>query len=373
MSQKITIQDLMESGVHFGHQVKRWNPKMKNYVYGTRNGISIIDLTKTMRSLAEACNFLQTTVYNGGNILFVGTKRQAQEIVKQAAENSGMYYVSERWLGGTLTNNTTIRQSINRMYTIDKKMENEGSKMTKKELASLNRKSNKLHRNLDGISSMKRLPSALVVVDTCKEEIAVKEARKLKIPIIAIVDTNGNPEEVEYPIPGNDDAIRSIRIMTSVLSDSITVAAELYRVKAAEEKAERAKRKAVEDAEKAKRREEKKQQQRAAKKPAAKKPFEKKEAKPFEKKAEPKIAVKEEVKPVAKKAEPKTAVKEEAKPVAKKAEPKTAVKEEAKPVAKKTETAKPAVAKKETKPVEKKAEAKKAEPKAAVKEEKKAE
>jgi len=262
MSQKITIQDLMESGVHFGHQVKRWNPKMKNYVYGTRNGISIIDLTKTMRNLAEACNFLQTTVYNGGNILFVGTKRQAQEIVKQAAESSGMYYVSERWLGGTLTNNSTIRKSINRMYTIDKKMEDEGSKMTKKELASLNRKSNKLHRNLDGISSMKRLPAAIVIVDICNEEIAMKEARKLNIPIIAIVDTNGNPDNAEYPIPGNDDAIRSIRIMTSVLSDSITVAAELYRAKAAEEKAERAKKKAAEDAEKAKKREEKKQQQR---------------------------------------------------------------------------------------------------------------
>ena len=348
MSQKITIQDLMESGVHFGHQVKRWNPKMKNYVYGTRNGISIIDLTKTMRNLAEACNFLQTTVYNGGNILFVGTKRQAQEIVKQAAESSGMYYVSERWLGGTLTNNSTIRKSINRMYTIDKKMEDEGSKMTKKELASLNRKSNKLHRNLDGISSMKRLPAAIVIVDICNEEIAMKEARKLNIPIIAIVDTNGNPDNAEYPIPGNDDAIRSIRIMTSVLSDSITVAAELYRAKAAEEKAERAKKKAAEDAEKAKKREEKKQQQRSKKHTAGpKKPFTKPEAKSET------APIKEVKKAATKKAEtPKaTEVKKEAKVEVKKTEtPKTTeVKKEAKAEVKKTEAPKAAEVKKEAK------------------------
>ena len=190
MSGKVTIQDLMECGVHFGHQVKRWNPKMKGYVYGVRNGISIIDLTKTMHQLSDACNFLQGLVYKGGNILFVGTKRQAQEIVKHAAEKTGMYYISERWLGGTLTNNATIRKSISRMRSIDRIIEKGSSSMTKKELASLSRKGEKLHRNLDGISEMRKLPAALVIVDTCNESIAVKEAIKLKIPIVAVIDTN---------------------------------------------------------------------------------------------------------------------------------------------------------------------------------------
>ncbi len=307
MSGKVTIQDLMECGVHFGHQVKRWNPKMKEYVYGVRNGIYIIDLAQTMHQLADACNFLQGVVYKGGNVLFVGTKRQAQEIVKQAAEKSGMYYVSERWLGGTLTNNATIRKSVNRMRTIDKTIEKSSNSMTKKELASLNRKGEKLHRNLDGISEMKKLPAALVIVDTCHEGIAVKEAKKLRIPIVAIVDTNGNPEDVEYPIPGNDDAIRSIKVITNVIGDSISVAAELYRAKAAEEKAEKAKKRA-EEVEKAKKLKEEKKA--AKKRPAPKR-------KPAPKKAEPKAekteAAPAEKKAPAKKVEPKAEVKEEAK------------------------------------------------------------
>ena len=352
MSGKVTIQDLMECGVHFGHQVKRWNPKMKEYVYGVRNGISIIDLTKTMHQLADSCNFLQGLVYKGGDILFVGTKRQAQEIVKQAAEKSDMYYVSERWLGGTLTNNATIRKSINRMRSIDRTIEKESSSMTKKEIASLTRKSEKLHRNLDGISEMRRLPAALVIVDTCNESIAVKEARNLKIPIVAIVDTNGNPEDVDYPVPGNDDAIRSIKIMTNVISDSIAVAAELYRVKAAEEKAERVKRQA-EEAEKAKKLREEKRAKKAAPRPENRKP-----APIPASKAKEEVASKVELKVETKLAEPKvkeeSTIKVEAKAKTPKAEEKAEATKTAAPAAK----AKKPVAKK---PAAKKAPAKKAE------------
>ncbi len=260
MTQKITVQDLLEAGVHFGHQLKRWNPKMKNYVYGVRNGIHIIDITKTMYQLADAARFLQSVAMNGGDILFVGTKRQAQEIVKQAAQNAGMFHISERWLGGLLTNNATIRKSINRMNSIQREIDDTTSRLNKKEISSLTRKLEKLHNNLDGISEMKKLPAAIVVVDICNEDIAVKEAKKLKIPIVGIVDTNGNPDEVDFAIPGNDDAIRSIRILISVLSDAVAVAADVYRKKTAEEKIERAKKKAEEDAEKEKVREEKKQQ-----------------------------------------------------------------------------------------------------------------
>ncbi len=246
MAEKVTIQHLLEAGCHFGHQVKRWNPKMKDYVYGVKSGIYIIELTKTMRLLAEACNYLQHNVNNGGEILFVGTKRQAQEIVKEAAAKSGMHFVAERWLGGTLTNNATIRRSISRMREIDGIMTSKGEHMSKKELSSLKRQSERLHRNLDGISNLKKLPSALVVVDVCNEDIAVREARKLKIPIVGIVDTNGDPELVDYPIPANDDAIRSIKIIIDVLVGSIAVAADLYRKRWAEEQAANAARKAEE-------------------------------------------------------------------------------------------------------------------------------
>ena len=350
MSGKVTIQDLMECGVHFGHQVKRWNPKMKEYVYGVRNGIYIIDLTKTMHQLADACNFLQGLVYKGGDILFVGTKRQAQEIVKQSAEKSGMYYISERWLGGTLTNNATIRKSINRMRSIDRTIEKESSSMTKKELAALNRKGEKLHRNLDGISEMRKLPAALVIVDTHNESIAVKEAQKLKIPIVAIVDTNGNPEDADYPIPGNDDAIRSIKIMTSVISDSVAVAAELYRVKAAEEREEKAKKRA-EDAEKAK----KLKEEKKVNKIAAKKSEHKKETP----RVEPKIQ-KEKLKTttvVAPKAEEKTHTTPELKakiapkPIKEKIETASKTKEK-KPVTKEAKPKKTAVKKTTTKKAE---------------------
>lgn len=247
---KVTIKDLLEAGVHFGHQTKRWNPKMKAFVYGARNGISIIDLTKTMRQISDACNFLQNKVVNGGSILFVGTKRQAQEIIKESAQKTNMFYVSERWLGGTLTNNVTIRKSISKMKEMDELLvSNEVNALKKKEQSSIQRKTDKLHRDLDGIAGMKRIPDVLVIVDVCHDNIAVKEATKLNIPIVAIVDTNGDPEPVLYPIPANDDAVRSIKVIMDVLCDSVTVANEVYHKKVVEEKAKAEAAKAEKDAE----------------------------------------------------------------------------------------------------------------------------
>ena len=247
---KVTIKDLLEAGVHFGHQTKRWNPKMKHFVYGARNGISIIDLTKTMRQISDACNFLQTKVVNGGTILFVGTKRQAQEIIKEAAQKTGMFYVAERWLGGTLTNNVTIRKSITKMKETDDLIASDAANsLKKKELSSIQRKNGKLHRDLDGIAAMKKLPDVIAIVDVCHDNIAVKEATKLNIPIVAIVDTNGDPEPVAYPIPANDDAVRSIKVIMDVLCDSIAVANEVYHKKVVEEKAKAEAAKAEKDAE----------------------------------------------------------------------------------------------------------------------------
>ncbi|MDD3117178.1 MAG: 30S ribosomal protein S2, partial [Victivallaceae bacterium] len=211
---KITIQDLLEAGCHFGHQTKRWNPKMKHYVYGVKNGISIIDLTKTMFQINDACNFLQHVVSRGGDLLFVGTKRQAQEVIRESAEATGMFYVSERWLGGTLTNNVTIRKSIAKMIEIDKLLsDDEAGKMKKKELSQLTRRTEKLHRDLDGIFDMKKLPAAMIVVDICNDDIAIREARKLNIPVVAIVDTNADPSLVDSPIAANDDAVKSIKLI----------------------------------------------------------------------------------------------------------------------------------------------------------------
>ena len=234
---KITINDLLEAGCHFGHQTKRWNPRMKDYVFGAKNGISIIDLTKTMRQIADACNFLQRIVSTGGDILFVGTKRQAQQIIQEAAEKTGMYSVTERWMGGALTNNVTIRKSINRMREIDRMFENgEINALKKKEQAVINRKRVRLHRDLDGIADMKRVPAALVVVDVCHDAIAIREANKLNIPTVAIVDTNGDPSTIDYPVAANDDAVKSIKIIMDLFTDSIKTAAEVYHKKMVEEK-----------------------------------------------------------------------------------------------------------------------------------------
>ena len=248
---KISINDLLEAGCHFGHQTRRWNPKMKEYVYGAKNGISIIDLTKTMYQIAEACNFLQRVVANGGDILFVGTKRQIREIIKNLAEETGMFHVSERWLGGTLTNNVTIRKSITKMADIDKMLESDSAKgMKKKEIAGLARRAEKLHRDLDGIAAMKRLPAALVVIDVCNELNAVREANKLNIPIVAIVDTNGDPSLVDYPVAANDDAVKSVQIITSLFAEAVKIAKEIHQKKVAEEReaAEAAKKLAQEKA-----------------------------------------------------------------------------------------------------------------------------
>ena len=235
---KITIKDLLEAGCHFGHQTKRWNPKMKHYVYGAKNGISIIDLTKTMHQISDACNFLQHVVMDGGDILVVGTKRQAQQITREIAEATGMYYVAERWMGGTLTNIVTIRKSINKMHELDKVLEGDAAKsMKKKELSKSARLAERLHRDLDGIASMKRLPAAMIIIDVCHDNIAVREANKLNIPVVAIVDTNGDPEPINYPVVANDDAVKSIKIITDLFVDAIKVAKEVYQKRGVEERA----------------------------------------------------------------------------------------------------------------------------------------
>jgi small subunit ribosomal protein S2 len=288
---KITIKDLMEAGCHFGHQTKRWNPKMKEYVFGAKNGISIIDLTKTMHQIADACNFLQRIVMDGGDVLFVGTKRQAQQIIKELSDKTGMYYVSERWLGGTLTNNVTIRKSIAKMYEIDKILGSDSAKgLKKKEQSTLSRRGEKLHRDLDGIASMKKIPAVMVIVDVCHDNIAVREANKLNIPIVAIVDTNGDPDNVDFPIAANDDAVKSIKVITDLFADAILVAKEIYQKRVVEEKAAKEAAKEAEKAEKA----EKAAQKPAAKKSPAKKAAPKKaEAEAEEVKEEPKAEAKE--------------------------------------------------------------------------------
>ena len=248
---KITINDLLEAGCHFGHQTRRWNPRMKDYVYTVKGGISIIDLTKTMRQIADACNFLQRTVAEGGEVLFVGTKPQLRETIKELAERTGMFSVSERWLGGTLTNNVTIRKSIAKMNEIDALLSSDAvNGMKKKEVASMSHRAEKLHRDLDGIAEMKKLPKVMVVVDVNNEMNAVREAIRLHIPIVAIVDTNGDPTLVDYPVAANDEAVKSVGIITNIFADAIKVAKEIYNKRAAEEReaAEVAKRVAEEKA-----------------------------------------------------------------------------------------------------------------------------
>ena len=249
---KITINDLLEAGCHFGHQTRRWNPRMKKYVYGAKNGISIIDLTKTMHQIAAACNFLQKVVADGGDVLFVGTKRQIRDVVRELAEKTGMYFITERWLGGTLTNNQTIRKSIEKMASIDEILASEAAaSMKKKEAAGLARRAQKLHRDLDGIATMKKLPAALVIVDVCNEINAVREANKLNIPIVALVDTNGDPTMVDYPIATNDDAVKSVQIITDLFGEAIKIAKEIHLKRVTEERdaAEAAKKIAQENAE----------------------------------------------------------------------------------------------------------------------------
>jgi small subunit ribosomal protein S2 len=209
----ITMKQLLEAGVHFGHQTKRWNPKMKPYIFGARNGIYIIDLQKTVGLARSALRFASDAVAKGGSVLFVGTKKQAQDAIREEAARCGMFFVTNRWLGGTLTNFKTVKQGIERLKTIDK-MKSDGTyeRLPKKEVAALEREREKLEKNLGGIKEMSRLPAAVFVIDTKKEHIAVHEANRLGIPVVAVVDTNCDPEGIDYVIPGNDDAIRSIRV-----------------------------------------------------------------------------------------------------------------------------------------------------------------
>ncbi|MBU1125718.1 MAG: 30S ribosomal protein S2 [Candidatus Omnitrophica bacterium] len=216
------IKQLLEAGVHFGHQTKRWNPKMKQYIFGQRSGIYIIDLEKSEECLTKARDFLMGIAAKGEFVLFVGTKKQAQEVILQEAVRCGMYYVTERWPGGLLTNFSTIKKRIERLKEIER-MREDGTfeKLTKKEVAKLEKELTKLKKNFSGIVAMEKMPKAIFIVDTKKEETAVLEARRLKIPIIGLIDTNSNPDLISYPIPGNDDATKSIRMVTSLLVDAI--------------------------------------------------------------------------------------------------------------------------------------------------------
>ena len=217
----ITMKQLLEAGVHFGHQTKRWNPKMKPYIFGARNGIYIIDLQKTVGLARGAFRFVSDVVAKGGTVLFVGTKKQAQDAIREEASRSGMYYVTNRWLGGTLTNFKTVKTGIDRLKTIEKmKADGTYERLPKKEVASLEREREKLEKNLGGIKDLSRLPAALFVIDTKKEYIAIHEANRLGIPVVAVVDTNCDPEGIDFTIPGNDDAIRSIRLFTSKVAEA---------------------------------------------------------------------------------------------------------------------------------------------------------
>ncbi len=228
----IGIKELLDSGVHFGHQTKRWNPKMKPFIFDARNGIHIIDLSKTLTQLEAACNFMHGIVAKGGHVLFVGTKKQAQEAVKESAKSCGQLYVTERWLGGTLTNFNTIKRSIARLKTIEK-WETDGSinNYVKQEQSMYRREAARLFKNLDGIRTMDKYPAAMFIVDIKREHNAVAEGRRLKIPIVALVDTNCDPEQVDYPIAGNDDAIRSVRLILQTVVQTVTQARGEYEAK----------------------------------------------------------------------------------------------------------------------------------------------
>jgi small subunit ribosomal protein S2 len=223
MSTVVTMKQLLESGVHFGHQTRRWNPKMKRYIFTERNGIYIIDLQQSLSYIDRAYEFIRETVAHGGTILYVGTKKQAQEAIAEQARRVGMPYVNQRWLGGMLTNFSTVYKRLQRLKELEELDFNDvaGSGMTKKELLGLKREKDKLDKTLGGIRDMARVPSAVWIVDTKKEHIAISEARKLNIPVVAILDTNCDPDEVTYPIPGNDDAIRSVALLTRVVADAV--------------------------------------------------------------------------------------------------------------------------------------------------------
>ncbi|HOP86039.1 MAG TPA: 30S ribosomal protein S2 [Syntrophorhabdaceae bacterium] len=226
----LTIKQLLEAGVHFGHQTKRWNPKMKPYIFGARNGIYIIDLQKTLKMFKDAYNFVKEVASRNEHILFVGTKKQAQEAIKEEAIRCGAFYVNERWLGGTMTNFQTIEKSIERLKKFEELRQSEIYKMLpKKEAIRIDRQIEKLEKNIGGIKGMDRLPGILYVVDPKKEYIAVKEAKKLGIPTVGIVDTNCDPDDIDFVIPGNDDAIRAIKLITMKIADAVIEGREIYQ------------------------------------------------------------------------------------------------------------------------------------------------
>lgn len=228
----ITMKELLEAGSHFGHQTKRWNPKMKKYIFGARNGIYIIDLQKTLKRFKEASKFISETVSQGGYVLFVGTKKQAQSLIMEEAKRCGMFYINQRWLGGTLTNFDTIKRSINKLKKIEE-MRETGifNNLPKKEVVMLEKKVKKLEKYLGGIKDMDKLPKAIFVIDTRKERIALNEAKKMGIKSIAVVDTNCDPDGIDFVVPGNDDAIRSIRLMVSKTSDAVLEGKEASAIK----------------------------------------------------------------------------------------------------------------------------------------------
>ena len=255
----ISLKDMFDAGLHFGHQTKRWNPKMKGYIFDKRNGIHIIDLTQTVTLLDEAAQFLKDTVLAGKNILFVATKKQVSELVKECATSVGQFYITERWLGGTLTNAKTIRSSVKRMRQLQATAKANGGELSehKQEASMLRRELNKLEKNLTGIADMAEQPGAVVVVDVVREANAVKEAVRLHIPVVAIVDTNADPEPIDYVIPGNDDTVRGVELILGGLTKVIKSAADEYSAKAAEEnrkrEADRARRDEAEKAARAER------------------------------------------------------------------------------------------------------------------------
>lgn len=234
----VSVQQLLESGVHFGHQTKKWNPKMRKYIFGERKGIYIINLQETAKGLDKAYEFVKNTVAEGRNVLFVGTKKQAQDAIQEEAARCGMYYVNQRWLGGMLTNFTTIKSRISYLKDLEsKKSGGYFENLNKKEVASIEKEIEKLTKSLGGIKDMNRLPDVMFVVDPQKEHLAVKEARKLNIPVVAIVDTNCDPDLVDFVIPGNDDAIKSVKLLTSKVADAISEAIPTTRAKFDDKKA----------------------------------------------------------------------------------------------------------------------------------------
>ena len=244
MADTTLLKNLLEAGVHFGHETKRWNPKTKRYIFGAKNGIYIVNLEKTLEGITKAAAFLKNVASSGGYVLFIGTKKQAQEIVKEEALRCGMFFVNQRWLGGMLTNFQTIKKSIKRLVEIERiKEDGTMAKLSKKEASKLNKEMFKLNKNLSGVRSMDKLPKAMFIIDSKKEDIAVKEARVLGIPVVALVDTNSDPDLINYVIPGNDDAIRSIKLITSLMAEAVMSGKDAFATttaKAKEDAAEEA-------------------------------------------------------------------------------------------------------------------------------------